>query len=349
MLITSMLVQDGNDGSDRLFRKLMKQVAVVAGITHVAFGLLFYWHQVPWLSWVNVFSVLLYVLVFWLMRTDRNTFFAWLLVVGEIVAHAVLAVTFVGWDSGFHFYIMLIPPVVMVSPLQNAVAKMPAVIAVVAVYVALDYSLREANATYAMPPAVQDSLYYFNLVAVLAIMVFLAGLYYRLVVRNERKLQRLATTDALTGLHNRRSLTLYATDLLSQTQPLTAILCDLDNFKRTNDEHGHLAGDQVLITVARLLRQSVRSRDLAARWGGEEFLLLLPETSAAEAAVVAERIRQRIDAAVIEMGGTTLPVSATLGVAERKGQETLDQLLARADEALYQGKHAGRNRIVCMD
>jgi diguanylate cyclase (GGDEF)-like protein len=293
--------------------------------------------------------VLLYVLVFWLMRTDRNTFFAWLLVVGEIVAHAVLAVTFVGWDSGFHFYIMLIPPVVMVSPLHNAIAKMPAVIAVVAVYVALDYTLRDAVATYAMPPAVQDSLYYFNLVAVLAIMVFLAGLYYRLVVHNERKLQRLATTDALTGLHNRRSLTLYATDLLSQTQPLTAILCDLDNFKRTNDEHGHLAGDQVLITVARLLRQSVRSRDLAARWGGEEFLLLLPDTSAAEAVVVAERIRQRIDAAVIEMGGTTLPVSATLGVAERKGQETLDQLLARADEALYQGKHAGRNRIVCMD
>lgn len=113
-----------------------------------------------------------------------------------------------------------------------------------------------------------------------------------------------------------------------------------------NDRFGHELGDQVLKRVAELLRTQVRAQDVVARWGGEEFILLFPETSGSGATVVAEKIRARIEAEVFESHGHNVNVALTIGLAEVSRDEPIDKSTARADRALYEGKHRGKNCIV---
>jgi diguanylate cyclase (GGDEF)-like protein len=169
-----------------------------------------------------------------------------------------------------------------------------------------------------------------------------------LAARNA-ELELLARTDVLTGLANRR----HADDVLRQTiaaarrhsRELCAVLVDIDRFKSVNDVHGHAAGDAVLRTVAARLTDGLREEDLASRWGGEEFLLLLPD--AGDAAGVCERLRASIaDAPVRLADGVPVAVTASFGWAGWGGSETAETLVARADTALYAAKDGGRDRVV---
>lgn len=160
-----------------------------------------------------------------------------------------------------------------------------------------------------------------------------------------------ATTDALTGLRNRRFLETRLADELARAKrsrrPFSLILIDVDHFKKVNDTWGHLAGDRVLATVARIVAQSIRSTDLAARYGGEEFCILAPETDAEGARILAERIREEVAAREIDLpeGGSTR-VTASFGVAEF-GVSAIDEdgLFQAADDALYAAKESGRNQV----
>lgn len=161
-----------------------------------------------------------------------------------------------------------------------------------------------------------------------------------------------AIVDALTGLPNRRCANHAIVASLQSTQkrgaPLSAILVDLDHFKRINDTRGHDAGDAVLREVGATLKRSVRSTDLAARWGGEEFFLMMPETPAGAAAERAETIRQRIaDLSVSHRGAPVGSVTASFGVASSPHHATEAERLRRmADGALYRAKADGRDRVV---
>ncbi len=166
-----------------------------------------------------------------------------------------------------------------------------------------------------------------------------------------RHLASLATTDTLTGLVNRRGLLarLEAEHARSQrTQhPFALAICDLDYFKRVNDTYGHAAGDQVLASFAATLRENLRTIDLAARWGGEEFAILFPESSARDAVVPLERLRQAVAALRIHHAGQAMTVTVSIGVAEYCiGDDLIEHLLERADTALYAAKSGGRNRVV---
>ncbi|HSJ99238.1 MAG TPA: diguanylate cyclase [Myxococcota bacterium] len=165
-------------------------------------------------------------------------------------------------------------------------------------------------------------------------------------------LARLSTTDPVTGLRNRR----YVSEFLSVEvlravryhTPLAVLLLDLDHFKRVNDTHGHRVGDAVLQVVADTLRASLRATDLAGRYGGEEFLVVLPQTDLAGGAVLAERVRVAIEETAIDVAAdTALSVTVSVGVAALDGAaQTVEQLVERADAALYAAKDAGRNRVV---
>jgi len=159
-----------------------------------------------------------------------------------------------------------------------------------------------------------------------------------------------ATTDALTGLANRRQLDETLHEALGEAAPVAVVMLDLDHFKAVNDTHGHPAGDQVLRYLAEILTESVSDRDLAARFGGEEFTLLLRQVTLREAMQVAERVRARIaDASVlVRQTGSRITVTASLGIAMALPGETAAHLIARADAALYQAKRGGRNRV-CTD
>jgi len=167
------------------------------------------------------------------------------------------------------------------------------------------------------------------------------------------RLEQLAQTDPLTQLLNRRALTeRIATEMeraLRYDATLALLMIDLDHFKRVNDTHGHLVGDDVLRDMGELLRGMIRTNDIVARYGGEEFLVLLPETDDAGAEVFAERIRQAVEAASFARDAMTEPLRMTcsIGVAlfPAARVETAEDLLARADSALYRAKADGRNRV----
>ncbi len=163
-----------------------------------------------------------------------------------------------------------------------------------------------------------------------------------------RTISHQAATDYLTELYNRRYFNECLTAALSaarrHTYPLAMIMIDLDNFKRVNDTHGHSAGDLVLKTFAGLLRDMIRTEDVAARWGGEEFIILLSHTVSDAAAALAERIRSAFEQQ--SDSSSRFFLSASFGVVQLQENDDADTLIRRADTALYQAKHEGRNRVV---
>ncbi len=163
----------------------------------------------------------------------------------------------------------------------------------------------------------------------------------------------MAITDALTGLSNRRYMESHLATLIEQAaargKALAALVLDIDYFKAINDTHGHDAGDDVLRDFALRIKRSIRGIDLACRYGGEEFVIIMPETDMAVAAMVAERLRRRIaaDPFAVAQGTRHIPVTISIGIAGLRGKEdTAANLLKRADEALYRAKRDGRNRVV---
>ena len=162
----------------------------------------------------------------------------------------------------------------------------------------------------------------------------------------------MAVTDGLTGLHNRRYMEGHLQTLVKEHgargKPLAVLLLDMDHFKAINDSYGHDAGDDVLREFAKRMRKNVRGIDLACRLGGEEFVVVMPETDLAVAYRVAERLRQNIAERLftIEDGGRSIEVTISIGVATLEGpQDTGEALLKRADKALYSAKRDGRNRV----
>jgi diguanylate cyclase (GGDEF)-like protein len=162
--------------------------------------------------------------------------------------------------------------------------------------------------------------------------------------------ERLATTDGLTGLINRRTLNAQLTARVREAQryrrPLSLLLIDIDHFKKVNDTHGHPAGDAVLRGVAAVARAQARETDLVARYGGEEMAVVLPETDAAGARTIAERLRAAVEGTAHATEHGTLRVTISVGVATWPGGgQTAEELLTTADRALYRAKQTGRNRV----
>ncbi|HEY2028727.1 MAG TPA: sensor domain-containing diguanylate cyclase [Myxococcales bacterium] len=161
--------------------------------------------------------------------------------------------------------------------------------------------------------------------------------------------EKLATTDGLTGLSNRRAFNGLLEQRLREAaryeRPLSLLLLDIDHFKKVNDTHGHPAGDAVLRGVARLAQKAARETDVAARYGGEELALILPETDARGALAIAERLRKLVEAASHPTEQGSVKVTVSIGVSTTSGKAALADLLEAADRALYKAKRSGRNRV----
>jgi diguanylate cyclase (GGDEF)-like protein len=168
------------------------------------------------------------------------------------------------------------------------------------------------------------------------------------------ELESLSATDSLTGSLNRRSFDEKGNAEVERSQryelPMSVVAMDVDHFKQLNDTYGHAAGDRVLVTVADAMRSLLRSTDHLGRFGGDEFMLLLPETGMAGARDLAERLRERVDSITVEFQGKRIEVHASFGVATMEAArigdiDSWETLLQRADAALYRAKEGGRNRI----
>jgi diguanylate cyclase (GGDEF)-like protein len=175
------------------------------------------------------------------------------------------------------------------------------------------------------------------------------------LTRANDELSRMAVTDALTGLHNRRNVEALLHDMFEHSvrlhEPLAIVMCDIDKFKSVNDNYGHQAGDAVLQQFARLLKEEAREIDRVGRYGGEEFLLILPGTVLDAAVTFAERLREKVESHTFSYPGGTLRRTMSCGVGGSPHPRVKDQegLLRAADDALYVAKETGRNRVVRFD
>ncbi len=166
-------------------------------------------------------------------------------------------------------------------------------------------------------------------------------------VRAFQRTQLQASTDSLTGLPNRRALEEATREVVAKAEPFALLLCDLDHFKRLNDEHGHPAGDTALRIFSEALRGTLRQGDHAARWGGEEFCIVLPGACAEEAVGWAKRLRAQLATSLAKSG--TPAFTASFGVADSTMGRGIDQLVKMADGALYRAKRGGRDRAEIAD
>lgn len=167
-----------------------------------------------------------------------------------------------------------------------------------------------------------------------------------------RQLESLSTTDALTGINNRRhfneELKREIARSIRYNSPLSLLMLDIDFFKKINDTYGHLFGDEVLKAIGQILRNSLRKHDICARYGGEEFVVLLPETGPREAFVAAEKIRTIVAGKQIAFEQAIASVTISIGIAQFDASMTEDEnkLIDAADKALYQAKRSGRNKSI---
>jgi diguanylate cyclase (GGDEF)-like protein len=162
------------------------------------------------------------------------------------------------------------------------------------------------------------------------------------------KLYRESTVDPLTKLINRRVLLRLARRSHEYHEVYSVVMFDLDRFKRVNDNYGHAIGDKVLVAVAKVIQRKLRATDIIARFGGEEFVAVLPKTKLDDANIIASRVAVAISRQVITLAdGNELSVTASVGVTQRKQAENLDDVLKRADDFLYFAKDNGRNQVIC--
>lgn len=181
---------------------------------------------------------------------------------------------------------------------------------------------------------------------------FMLGRSMDVIQAQNKKLSHQATQDDLTGLGNHRFLhEIFKVEFqkhMTDHKPLSCLMMDLDHFKKVNDTCGHPFGDFVLKHFSMILKKSVRSRDVATRYGGEEFLCILPDCDLKEAHQVAERIRKETEQYTFSDGQNQMPVTVSIGAVTSYGRSgtSYQHLIALADQALYEAKHKGRNRIV---
>ena len=163
-------------------------------------------------------------------------------------------------------------------------------------------------------------------------------------------LNKLAITDALTRIMNRRGITVALLDAMAQSERYSAPLCvamaDIDHFKPINDTYGHQTGDRVLTEIAGIFSDTLRMPDKVGRYGGEEFLIILPHTTLAGGRKIAERLRAAVSRWQFGIDGKKLKLTVSLGITQARKGEDLEQLLARVDQALYAAKSGGRNLVV---
>lgn len=265
----------------------------------------------------------------------------------EVLGHASVATLLLGWSSAYHLYILFsIPALLTSSPRKQA---NQGVFAVVVLFFVLHFASTLAGPLAPLPPVGAMIVSWLNYFIVFVVLYSMTAVYRETIRRAENKLVDTAMTDSLTGLSNRVHFNIRAATELARarrdSKPVCLLLVDIDHFKQINDHHGHEAGDTVLTQVAGKVRAGLREIDVLARWGGEEFLIMLPGSSLERSAGVAKRVCDAVAAHRFETGAAEISVTVSIGVAQLSSKEEMNAAVARADKALYASKEAGRNQV----
>lgn len=335
------------------FNFVFNYIASFGIVSHGFLIFLFLFLGVHEMALYNVISSVSWYIVYRVHKKEVRI--AYLIGYIEILLHGLLAVYFVGWDSGFHYFIFGTVAGLFYMPYFKNITKSIMAAGAALVYLILFNLFNGTTPVYIINERTITYLYYLNIIITYAIFSFTAYFYNLAANKAENKLQELnktlevmATTDYLTGIANRRSMInkieKVAKKHKKNGERFSLIIADVDDFKKVNDQYGHNCGDIVLQSIADILKHSLRKNDTIARWGGEEFLILLPQTNYEEAAIVANKLKRALkksDYNCLEDGES---LTMTFGISEFKN--SLDKCISEADKALYRGKSDGKDCVV---
>ena len=317
--------------------------------SHTLFIPLFLWLGVPLLGYFNIFSAAAWAFA-GLLNYRGKHWTAINLLTFEVVAHSAMATWSFGWESSFQTYLMPMITFTMINYRMRRRTMLAQAVLLVGLYVTLYVVTR--GMTPAVDREIIEIIHYVNVAIVFTALCVISYYFREASLESERRMEELASTDMLTHLPNRRRMRELLEAELTRTartrRPFAIVLTDIDYFKKVNDVYGHDCGDTVLRVVASRLRTTLRDQDSIARWGGEEFLALLPECSIKGAVDAAERMRAEVEREPVCFCGNDVPVTMTFGVALCGADEAVDSCITRADMALYEGKRQGRNRVVTL-
>jgi len=278
------------------------------------------------------------------------------LVIVTFLSSCLLIDGLLGWNFNAHYFILCTFPLLatkgMLSPKVRAVLYFSAA----ASYILGKKLMPEEVGLQNLAPWIGEVLPTVNLVVAILIIGLSMLKFSQIMDEHERQLikaneqmTRLANTDQLTGTYNRRfmySILESEKCRSGKRRPYVIAILDIDNFKQINDRFGHLAGDKVLQDIVQIILGLIRTGDVVARWGGEEFLVLLPNTSLDNGIAVMERVRQTLADKVYDSDGNRFQTTLTIGLADSRGNRPIDEIISEADARLYQGKREGKNKVV---
>ncbi len=325
----------------------IKFVGALGVAVHATLIVVFPLIGVAWLGFVNVVSTVAWA-VAWIMNERGRHLVAVSITTVELAVHTALATMALGWSAGFQYHLLGAVPISLFNNRVRTWTGVGVVVALSALFVVLFAA--SGTGTVEVGAGFLDVLHAANALVAFAA-AGIASHFFRLAsVAAEQQMETLASTDALTGVLNRRRMRelLDAQANLAERHgsEFALIMADIDRFKAFNDTYGHAFGDRVLHDVASIITDRLRQYDTVARWGGEEFLVMLPDAGTDGARSVAETIHKAVERYAVDHHGRNVGVTITLGVASHVPGASVEDTIRRADEALYRGKQAGRNRVV---
>lgn len=322
-------------------------------LAYVVFHMTYDAQGLSWLISVNLVAAAGYSAGIIVVRLGRQTA-ASVIALSVALVHVALATQVLGWQSGLHLYLVAGGQLVlMLFTERQRVLRWVFVLLAAGTFVYSQTMFPSSSAPYEMDSDVLALLFSVNAVVTAGLMYVLAALAHlrataagRKAAASAQRAEYLANTDALTGLSNRRPVMEHL-ELLSAspTTHYSVGLADLDSFKALNDEYGHVCGDRVLATLGERLRGHVRPTDSLGRWGGEEFVFVLPGARLDDALAMMERMRSIVGEHVVPCSGHSHHVTISIGVAERAPGAMSHRVIKHADDALYEAKQSGRNRV----
>lgn len=330
---------------------------------HAIFCILFLLMNIPAWSVYNLIIIIFYIICGRIVSNIKRYDIIYVVYLIEIVFHSIMATLLVGWDYGFMFYIIGMIPCSFYVAFSVAYFKRQLLYPILTTIIVTTSIIIVRCITYFIEPFyVVDNSFYKVFLHILNILIcvgtiFVFSALFSVEVNSiqlkmesdQQNLEDLARIDPLTKFLNRRSmeerLDLAQRNAIVNNVNYSLIMTDIDNFKKFNDTYGHDCGDYVLQNIAKIITNQIRSKDSACRWGGEEFLILIPEDINATVDI-AERIRKSIADYDFYYEGQSLHVTMTLGISSYYENCKVKMLIEIADKRLYKGKNNGKNQVV---
>lgn len=348
VLVLFMMNEQGNDMRDNYRMYMVINYSTYIGIIVHAFLVPFFLLiGLSVLGVFNIFSASLWLFARIFNNKQQYTIAASMMVI-EICLHSSLAVFYLGWNAGFQYYLMpCVPFLLSNTKSRDATVVANAVICCILFVALYTFSLYHVQAY--SNAIIIGGMQYVNAVVGFIGLIIISYYFRATTIISERKMEMIANTDKLTGLANRRGIqqVLDAHYQLHRRNgnAFCVVMADVDNFKQVNDVYGHDCGDYVLKAVAGIIANRLRKSDAKSRWGGEEFLFMLPDADLSHASGVAESIRKCVEEYRFTCNGNELRLTLTLGVAQQEEGNSIEDTIKQADDLLYIGKKNGRNQV----